>query len=167
MATTINAGRVARMPKGAWSISTAYTNLDIVTHNGSSWICIQSNTGNEPASGSTYWQLSAEGVDPSDYYTKAETNTALAAKQDTLVNGTNIKTINSTSVLGSGNVEINGVTDVNATNPADGTWTMTLDNGDTIVMDLNHTHSQYLKYELVNSLPVDPDSGTLYLIAVS
>lgn len=36
------------------------------------------------------------------------TQTALNAKQDTLVSGTNIKTINSTSLLGSGNIEISG-----------------------------------------------------------
>ena len=35
-----------------------------------------------------------------------DVNTALAAKQDTLVSGTNIKTINSTSLLGSGNISI-------------------------------------------------------------
>ena len=36
------------------------------------------------------------------------TQTALNAKQDTLVSGTNIKTINSTSILGSGNIDIPG-----------------------------------------------------------
>jgi hypothetical protein len=35
-----------------------------------------------------------------------DTQTALNAKQDTLVTGTNIKTINSTSLLGSGDIEI-------------------------------------------------------------
>lgn len=43
------------------------------------------------------------------------TQTALNAKQNTLVSGTNIKTINSTSLLGSGNIAIGGtgtVTDV-------------------------------------------------------
>lgn len=34
------------------------------------------------------------------------TQTALNAKQDTLVSGTNIKTINSTSLLGSGNIDV-------------------------------------------------------------
>lgn len=35
--------------------------------------------------------------------------TALNAKQDTLVSGTNIKTVNGNSLLGSGNVDINGL----------------------------------------------------------
>jgi hypothetical protein len=37
---------------------------------------------------------------------------ALANKQDTLVSGTNIKTINGTSVLGSGNISVTGTTPV-------------------------------------------------------
>ena len=36
---------------------------------------------------------------------------AIAAKQDTLVSGTNIKTINSTSILGSGDIVIGGAVD--------------------------------------------------------
>ena len=43
-----------------------------------------------------------------DVYTKTQTDTLLAAKQDTLVSGTNIKTINNESVLGSGNIVISG-----------------------------------------------------------
>lgn len=35
-------------------------------------------------------------------------------KQDTLVSGTNIKTINNTSILGSGNIDIQGGSDVEA-----------------------------------------------------
>lgn len=41
-----------------------------------------------------------------NYYTKTETDTALANKQATLVSGTNIKTINNNSLLGSGNLTI-------------------------------------------------------------
>ncbi len=37
-------------------------------------------------------------------YTKAETNTLLNTKQNTLVSGTNIKTVNGSSILGSGNL---------------------------------------------------------------
>ena len=56
----------------------------------------------------------ATGGDLSNYYTKSETSgateisTALGNKQDTLVSGTNIKTINNTSILGSGNIDIQG-----------------------------------------------------------
>ena len=58
-----------------------------------------------------------------------------------------------------------GYSDVSTPTPYDGTAIITLTNGDTITIDLNHQHTEYLKYELVESLPVDPDSGTLYLIA--
>lgn len=42
----------------------------------------------------------------SEVYTKNEVDTALSAKQTTLVSGTNIKTINNTTVLGSGNFNL-------------------------------------------------------------
>ena len=56
----------------------------------------------------------ATAGDLSNYYTKSETSgateisTALGNKQDTLVSGTNIKTINNESILGSGNIDIQG-----------------------------------------------------------
>ena len=43
-----------------------------------------------------------------DCYTKAEIDTALSGKQATLVSGTNLKTINNESLLGSGNISIQG-----------------------------------------------------------
>ena len=48
-------------------------------------------------------------------------NTALGNKQDTLVSGTNIKTVNNTSLLGSGNVSINIPTASSTTPVADTT----------------------------------------------
>ena len=59
----------------------------------------------------------ADTSDLSNYYTQTETNTLLNQKadtsdlnnkQDTLVSGTNIKTINNQSILGSGNITIEG-----------------------------------------------------------
>ena len=50
----------------------------------------------------------AEAGDLTNYYTKSETNTLLGGKQATLVSGTNIKTINNESLLGSGNIDIQG-----------------------------------------------------------
>ena len=41
-----------------------------------------------------------------NYYTKTEINNQLDDKQDTLVSGTNIKTINNQSIVGSGNINI-------------------------------------------------------------
>ena len=54
----------------------------------------------------------AEAGDLTNYYTKTEVDNAITAatstKQDTLVSGTNIKTINNESILGSGNIDIQG-----------------------------------------------------------
>lgn len=45
---------------------------------------------------------------PEGYATDEELTNALASKQDTLVSGSNIKTINNESILGEGNIEIKG-----------------------------------------------------------
>ena len=45
---------------------------------------------------------------PDNYYTKTETDTKLGEKQNNLVSGQNIKTINRQSILGPGNIEIRG-----------------------------------------------------------
>lgn len=54
----------------------------------------------------------ASKADTATTYTKTETDNAITAatstKQDTLVSGTNIKTINSQSILGEGNIDIQG-----------------------------------------------------------
>jgi hypothetical protein len=60
------------------------------------------------------------------YVTKSVTGAnILSSKQDTLISGTNIKTINSTTILGSGNLIIGGVTSVSATTPVVATGTTT------------------------------------------
>lgn len=49
----------------------------------------------------------------------------------------------------------------------DGTIVITLTDGNTITIDLNHNHPQYPKYAYLESesqMPVTPDSTTLYLI---
>ena len=56
------------------------------------------------------------------------TQTALNAKQDTLVSGTNIKTINSTSLLGSGNITI-------AANPSGVSGAIQFSNGSAFASD--------------------------------
>ena len=62
----------------------------------------------------TYYIITdAQGGDLSNYYTKGETDTLLGEKQPTLVSGTNIKTINNESLLGEGNIDIQGGSSVN------------------------------------------------------
>lgn len=155
--------------------------------------------------------------------------------QPTLVSGTNIKTVNGTSLLGSGNLVVASQVDVDSTptsgsanavssggvytalegkqatistvnvtvdsntgtpsgtgsvsgstlslsfsnlkgegfagvsSSQDGTMTITLTNGDTVTVDLNHNHPQYLKYvlladEAAYTALTTKDSTTLYLI---
>lgn len=160
MATVINAGRVAMVPKGEWASATAYTRLDVVLYNGSSWVAIADSTGQVPAEGSTYWQLLSLKGEKGEKGDKGDTGATGATgtkgdKGDTGATG-------ATGAKGD-----NGVGFASASSPAtaDGTWQIKLTNGDTITIDLNHEHPQYLKYELVQSLPASPDSGTLYLIA--
>lgn len=52
------------------------------------------------------YALKSEIPDVSGLATKEEVTTGLSGKQDTLVSGTNIKTINSQSLIGSGNIDI-------------------------------------------------------------
>ena len=90
---------------------------------------------------------------------------AVPNKQDTLVSGTNIKTINGESVLGSGNITIQGGgTGIESiTSQQDGTIVFTLSNGDTVTVDLNHNHEQYPKYVFLQSesqMPANPDSSS-------
>lgn len=91
--------------------------------------------------------------------------------QDKLVSGTNIKTINDESILGSGNIKIEGggVGFDDVTTQQDGTLVITLTSGDTITIDLNHNHPQYPKYVYCSSQAaydaiVTKESDTLYLI---
>ena len=53
-------------------------------------------------------ELNDGKADKSTTYTKTEVDTALSGKQAALVSGTNIKTINNESILGSGNITIQG-----------------------------------------------------------
>lgn len=53
-----NIGKVAMTPRGAYSESATYEALDIITHNGSSYIVLQSCTGITPPN-DTYYQIIA------------------------------------------------------------------------------------------------------------
>lgn len=97
----------------------------------------------------------------------------VSGKQDTLVSGTNIKTINQNSLLGSGDITIEdgvGFDTIETPQTADGTALITLTNGDTITLDLNHDHAAYPKYTVCTQAEYDAlvtrDSDRLYLIPV-
>jgi hypothetical protein len=56
---TVNLGRIKFVWQGAYSGATAYVADDVVSYNGSSYICILASTGNLPTN-ATYWSLMAQ-----------------------------------------------------------------------------------------------------------
>lgn len=65
-------------------------------------------TGDNYAWTGTTWDKLAGDIDLSDYATKDYVDTGLSGKQNTLVNQVNIKSINNQSLLGTGNIDIQG-----------------------------------------------------------
>lgn len=59
------AGRVAIVPKGEWSQSVTYDKLDLVTHNGNTFIAYKSSVGVTPVDGDT-WMLVMQSIDPQE-----------------------------------------------------------------------------------------------------
>jgi len=61
---TVNLGAIRFNWKGAWSNSTAYVINDVVSNGGSSYICIQANTGQALGNATAYWNImSSTGTD--------------------------------------------------------------------------------------------------------
>lgn len=61
---TQNLGRVGLVLKGEWDSSTAYTALDVVSHDGNAWAAKQNSTNVEPTTGnSDFWQLFSNNAD--------------------------------------------------------------------------------------------------------
>ena len=56
---TVNLGRIKFVWQGAYSGATAYVADDVVSYNGSSYICILASTNNLPTN-ATYWNLMAQ-----------------------------------------------------------------------------------------------------------
>lgn len=68
------AGRVLQIHKGAYDAATAYSPLDEVLYQGSTYVCKQNSTGNLPTN-TTYWQLVAQKGDAGEV-TEAELQAA-------------------------------------------------------------------------------------------
>ena len=97
-------------------ISVAGTIYDIQDQNASKTVELTQSEydGLAVKNPNTYYIITdAQGGDLSNYYTKGETDTLLGQKQPTLVSGTNLKTINNESLLGEGNIDIQGGSSVN------------------------------------------------------
>ena len=59
---TVNLGRLKFMWQGAYSAGTAYVVDDVVSYNGSTYICTADSTGNDPTN-TSYWDKMAAGSD--------------------------------------------------------------------------------------------------------
>ena len=66
MAQQYNLGKVALTPKGAYSSSTQYEKLDVITYNGSSYIVLQSCTGVTPPNNTYYQVIASKGDSGAD-----------------------------------------------------------------------------------------------------
>jgi len=60
---TVNLGSIKFKWKGTYSGATAYTVDDVVSYNGSSYICILASTGNLPTNATYFEQMSQKGAD--------------------------------------------------------------------------------------------------------
>lgn len=63
---TVNLGSIKFKWKGTYAGGTAYTIDDVVSYNGSSYICIQASTGNLPTDTSYFEQMSSAGTNGTD-----------------------------------------------------------------------------------------------------
>ena len=71
---TVTLGNIKFNWKGAYNSSTAYVVDDVVSLSGSSYVCIQAGTNQNPASASAYWeQMSSAGTDGTDVGTTLTT----------------------------------------------------------------------------------------------
>jgi hypothetical protein len=63
---TVNLGSIKFKWKGTYSGATAYTVDDVVSYNGSSYICILASTGNLPTNATYFEQMSQAGTNGTD-----------------------------------------------------------------------------------------------------
>lgn len=107
-----------------WVTGTAYTaDNQLVVYGGNIYVCVTSHTAGTFATdlAAGKWKLWGSDIVVSTVRTTAgggsttappsevAVGDALATKQDSLVSGTSIKTINSTSLLGSGDIVVSGL----------------------------------------------------------
>ena len=79
---TINIGSIKFKWQGAYNGATAYTVDDVVSYNGSSYICIANSTGNLPTDTSYFEQMSAKGTDGTNGTNGTDLTTTLTTQGD-------------------------------------------------------------------------------------
>ena len=79
---TVNLGSIKFKWQGAYNGATAYTVDDVVSYNGSSYICIANSTGNLPTDTSYFEQMSAKGTDGTNGTNGTDLSTTLTTQGD-------------------------------------------------------------------------------------
>lgn len=97
-------------------------------------------------------KVEGKGLSTNDFTDEEKTkldNIDMSEKQDTLVSGTNIKTINNTSILGSGNITIggSGVSPVEVDDIEDANFAITDDNGKLALAIIDDGHIKTKKFD--------------------
>lgn len=110
---TKNLGQVSPSPKGKWNAQTQYANADIIRHQNTAYIALQSSVGIEPNSHplwGTYWMLIASDGDANDLDALSQAINLAAAVINMSVSATSIEVGQppsvSSSVLESGNLNL-------------------------------------------------------------
>ena len=81
---TVNLGSIKFKWKGTYAGGTAYTIDDVVSYNGSSYICIQASTGNLPTDTAYFEQMSSAGTNGTD---GTDLGTTLTTRGDIVYKG--------------------------------------------------------------------------------
>ena len=98
---------------GTVTSHTSNTDIHVTTSDKNTWNTVTDKADSTAVTAEISAAVSGK-ANSADVYTTAQTSsstevsTALSSKQDTLVSGTNVKTINNESILGSGNITIQG-----------------------------------------------------------
>ena len=79
---TVNLGSIKFKWKGTYAGGTAYTIDDVVSYNGSSYICIQASTGNLPTNATYFEQMSQKGTDGTNGTDGTDLTTTLTTQGD-------------------------------------------------------------------------------------
>ena len=141
------AGRILIIPKGAWGSETAYEALDLVSHNGNSWLCKKTAVGIEPSVGNAeYWFKFTDNTTVD--VELEEIRNSLASKADQAALDALAQSVSGELDLlkdKHGSEDISGI--------ANGTVTGS-------IVYLN----SLIKIQAVDELPANPDKNTLYVI---
>jgi hypothetical protein len=81
---TVNLGSIKFKWKGTYAGGTAYTIDDVVSYNGSSYICILASTGNLPTNATYFEQMSAKGADGTNGTNGTDLTSTLTTQGDIL-----------------------------------------------------------------------------------